>query len=184
MKTELKAKLLQHLAKNKKQNAGFTLIELLVVVIIIGVLAAIALPNFLNQSAKAKQSEAKTTIGSVNSAQTAYRQENSSFADTMDKLALGLPASTANYTYAITITDTDLGKISATKSDSALKHYVGATARRTADDGQSIINSVICEASTTTTEVADATGGGEAEAACPADFNQLGAAAATPEPAS
>lgn len=79
MKTELKAKLLQHLAKNKKQNAGFTLIELLVVVIIIGVLAAVALPNLLGQVGKARESEAKSTIGALNRAQQAYYTEKAKF---------------------------------------------------------------------------------------------------------
>ncbi|MCX5963441.1 MAG: prepilin-type N-terminal cleavage/methylation domain-containing protein, partial [Cyanobacteria bacterium] len=65
MKSELKAKLLQHLV-SKKRDGGFTLIELLVVIIIIGILASIALPSFLNQANKAKQSEAKTYVGSMN----------------------------------------------------------------------------------------------------------------------
>lgn len=146
MKTELKAKFLQHL-NLKKKDEGFTLIELLVVIIIIGILSAIALPSFLNQASKAKQSEAKTAIGSVNSAQTAFRNENSSFASGMSTLALGLPTVTNNYTYNI-LGATDTASITTTNSDGSLKSYSGGSARYTGLDSQSAIASVICEALT------------------------------------
>ncbi|BCX12692.1 MAG: pili assembly chaperone [Thermosynechococcus sp.] len=90
MKTELKAKFLQHLLAKKKANEGFTLIELLVVVIIIGILAAIALPSMLNQASKARLSSAKNAIGAINRAQQAYRLENTEFAPDVTTLKLGV----------------------------------------------------------------------------------------------
>jgi len=80
MKSDLKVKYLQFLlGKKKDANEGFTLIELLVVVIIIGVLAAVALPNLLGQVGKARETEAKTALGSLNRAQQAYFLEKQSF---------------------------------------------------------------------------------------------------------
>ena len=62
--------------KNKK---GFTLIELMIVVAIIGILAAIAIPDFLKFQARAKQSEAKTNLGAIFTSQTAYFGEYSTY---------------------------------------------------------------------------------------------------------
>ena len=86
MKSEFKAKYLQHLVRKHKGNEGFTLIELLVVIIIVGVLAAIALPSFLNQIGKARGSEAKSSLGTINRSQQAYRLESNVFADDMTRL--------------------------------------------------------------------------------------------------
>ncbi len=78
MNSVFAAKLLQNL-RNKKGNKGFTLIELLVVVIIIGVLAAVALPNLLGQVGKARETEAKNGVGTINRAQQAYHFEKRTF---------------------------------------------------------------------------------------------------------
>ncbi len=58
---------------------GFTLIELMIVVAIIGILAAIAIPNFLKFQAKSKQSEAKTNLKGVYTAETAYFGEQNTY---------------------------------------------------------------------------------------------------------
>ena len=62
-----------------RNRKGFTLIELMIVVAIIGILAAIAIPNFLKFQAKSKQSEAKTNLKAVFTAQTSYFGENNQY---------------------------------------------------------------------------------------------------------
>ena len=59
---------------------GFTLIELLVVILIIGILAAIALPVFLNQRAKAQDADAKSSVSVASRAIEIYHQENDTYA--------------------------------------------------------------------------------------------------------
>ena len=58
---------------NKK--AGFTLIELMIVVAIIGILAAIAIPNFIRYQLRSKTTEAKTVIGGIKTSEEAFRAE-------------------------------------------------------------------------------------------------------------
>jgi len=105
MNSTFKFKLIQALNK-KNRNKGFTLIELLVVVIIIGVLAAIALPNLLGQVAKGRQAEARNNLGTVNRAQQAFRLENATFTEVSN-----LPVNTTS-TYYGSITDQATGNIS------------------------------------------------------------------------
>ena len=162
MNTTLTHRLLQHLVK-KKQDGGFTLIELLVVIIIIAILAAIALPAFLNQANRARQSEATTYVGSINRGQQAYRLESRTFSDTVDKLGLGLQTNTEFYTYgngnngdtaaANTVVAIGSGTISnsvrvnAAPKDEALLGYTGATYTLQDSGGNATTTALLCTSS-------------------------------------
>ena len=65
-----------------KDQEGFTLIELLVVILIIGILAAIAIPSFLNQKTKANDAAAKTMARTAQTAaETSSTDNNGSYAN-------------------------------------------------------------------------------------------------------
>lgn len=150
MKSTFTTKLLQHLNK-KKQEGGFTLIELLVVIIIIGILAAIALPSFLNQANKARQSEAKTYVGSMNRAQQAYYLENGRFTASLPDLGLGIQPDTANYGYTITITGTSPNSVAnnkGTAKQTALKGYAGGVSLTSVGNNANDVttSAILCEA--------------------------------------
>ncbi len=82
-----------------KINQGFTLVELMVVVAIIGILAAIAIPNFKTYQAKAKTSEAKIQLASIYQAEIAIQSDFDSFATCL-KDAGYVPPTKDNY-YAL-----------------------------------------------------------------------------------
>ncbi len=87
---------------NKK---GFTLIELMIVVAIIGILAAIAIPNFLKYQAKSKQSEAKTNLKGIFTSETSYFSEANKYGS-FDMVNFALTGNTAKV-YHFTVDGTN-----------------------------------------------------------------------------
>jgi prepilin-type N-terminal cleavage/methylation domain-containing protein len=71
--------LMRILGKENKKRAGFTLVELMVVIIIVGVLAAAAVPIYSAFVKKARVSEAKASIGTIRAAEEVYWAENAEY---------------------------------------------------------------------------------------------------------
>lgn len=169
MKARLIIKYQQLLTSYQNNTEGFTLIELLVVVIIIGVLAVISLNTILNEIPKAKQAEAKTSVATINSAQSTYWLTHSTFANNMNDLAIGLPISTVNYTYNI-LGDATIGTVKATTTNTTLKGYTGAIQQYIDANNEGIITSIICEASAPGNITAVPTSGRPGSGACGTDI--------------
>ena len=89
-----------------RNSKGFTLIELFIVVIIIGVLAALAIPRFMNTTARSKQSEAQGILKQIYTLERTYYQEHDIYTDDIAALGIEIIGQTW-YTYTIQIQGTN-----------------------------------------------------------------------------
>jgi type IV pilus assembly protein PilE len=85
------------------KSQGFTLIELMITVAIIGILAAVAYPSYLDQVRKARRAEAQAVLMNIAARQQQMLLDTRSYADTTSALNVTVPA-TVQKTYGVTIT--------------------------------------------------------------------------------
>jgi len=117
--------------KMMRSNAGFTMIEMMIVVIIVGVLAAIAIPIYSGYVKKARVSEATARLGDIFTAAKAYAIENEDGTAGADWPATGATAgffgdmtASTNFTYALAGVDDGALTITATGTGNPMSGIV------------------------------------------------------------
>jgi prepilin-type N-terminal cleavage/methylation domain-containing protein len=102
--------------RSARRSGGYTLIEMLLVAVILGVLAAMAIPGFQTYSAKARRSEALIALKAIHTLQETFYADNLEYAGTFDDLGFEIVGGSAQadgsvigdyYTYVLQTWDVD-----------------------------------------------------------------------------
>lgn len=119
---------------NKTRQLGFTLIELVIVLVVVAILAAIAIPKYVDMSATSLSVAKQAMSGAVKSALAIYVSENAGSYPTVTQLASTMPEGTASSTGISVLIDgttyivlayTDTGCTAATAATSNIVKCVG-----------------------------------------------------------
>ncbi len=116
--------------------------------VLLGTIAAIALPFFLTKRHVIRAPEAKTYIGSLNRANQAYFLENGQFTDNLEALQIGIPAETENYRYDLQLLANELPSViaTATPKQNTQSAMTGAVFALPMDNEDDLISTtVICQ---------------------------------------
>lgn len=90
----------------RSKTRGVTLIELMIAVVVVGILAAIAFPSFMDSIRKGRRSDALGALAAVQQAQERWRTNNSAYASNLSASAptgLGLPSTTSSGYYTLSL---------------------------------------------------------------------------------
>lgn len=125
----------------RKKVRGFTLIELMIAVAILGIIAAIAYPSYLDQVRKSKRSEARSALMQAANRQERFYTTQYEYTSTLGQGGLGMNSETENEAYTLTIDspDADGFEISANAqgdqlNDDCTKLTINEIGEKTAND--------------------------------------------------
>lgn len=137
--------IMKNVTKFRRKMAGVTLMELMIVVVIIGILAAIAYPNYRQYAARAKRNEAKAELLKIATLQERFYLQNNSY--TTDMTNLGFALSSGN------ISDSESYVINVTAADS--NNFIATAVYRFTDDESSKCKTFQIDGSLTKTSSPD-----------------------------
>ena len=140
LNSTLQLALLKRKKARNKLEKGFTLVELMIVIVIVGILSAVALPNFLNQTNKARATEARTQLSAALKNAQMHVLETGS-AGTLELTTIGL-ADSSDFTYKIDTKDKDSIVIKAEGNEAGAADGVDVTGTLDLNSGKVTLEDV------------------------------------------